>query len=41
MVKLIWLPEQRAYAVSREGGRIIGLVRCACPLPFRQVVELA
>jgi hypothetical protein len=41
MVKLTWLPKRRAYAVSREGGRVIGLVRCRSPLPFRQVVELA
>jgi hypothetical protein len=41
MVKLTWLPSRQAYAVSREGGRVIGLVRCGCPLPFNQVVELA
>ena len=41
MVKLRWLPKRQAYAVSREDGRVIGLVRCRCPLPFRQVVELA
>ena len=41
MVKLTWFPQRLAYAVSVEGGRVIGLVRCRCPLPFRQVVELA
>src|ERR1700687_5627681 len=41
MIKLTWMPGQHAYSVSREGGRIIGLVRCLCPFPFRQVVEWA
>jgi hypothetical protein len=41
MIKLTWIPERGAYLVTREGGRVIGLVRCRCPLPFRQVVELA
>ena len=41
MIKLTWFPRKRAYAVSREGGRVIGFIRCCCPLPFRQVVELA
>jgi hypothetical protein len=41
MIKLTWLPRERAYSVSREGGRVIGLVRCRGRLPFRQVVELA
>ena len=40
MIKLTWLPRQRVYSVSREGGRIIGLVRWAGALPFRQVVEI-
>lgn len=41
MVKLTWLPDRMVFVVSREGGRIIGFVRCRCPFPFRQVVELA
>jgi hypothetical protein len=39
MIKLTWLPNWRAYAVRCEGGRLIGLVRCKVPLPFRAVVE--
>lgn len=39
MIKLTWLPHWKAYAVRREGGRLIGLVRCKVPLPFRVVVE--
>ena len=39
MIKLIWLPPWKAYAVWREGGRLVGLVRCKVPLPFRAVVE--
>jgi len=39
MINLTWLPHWRAYAVRREGGRLIGLVRCTVPLPFRAVVE--
>ncbi len=39
MVKLTWLPHRKAYAVRREGGRLIGFVRCKVPLPFRVVVE--
>src|SRR5262249_35083139 len=27
MIKLTWLPRARAYSVSREGGRVIGLIR--------------
>jgi len=41
MIKLTWIPERAAYLVTREGGRVIGLVRCLWPLPFRLVVELA
>ena len=41
MVKLTWLPHWQAYAVRLEGGRLIGLVRCKVPLPFRAVVEFA
>jgi len=40
MIKLTWLHRIQAYCVSREGGRVIGFVRCRSPLPFRQVVEL-
>ncbi|HVN84855.1 MAG TPA: hypothetical protein VMW17_08440 [Candidatus Binatia bacterium] len=40
MITLIWLPHWRAYSV-RKDGRIIGLVCCKTPLPFRQVVEFA
>jgi len=39
MVKLTWLASWKAYSVRREDGRIIGLVRCSVPLPFRRVVE--
>ena len=39
MIKLTWLPHWNAYAVRREGGRLIGFVRCKVPLPFRGVVE--
>lgn len=39
MIKLTWLPHWKAYAVRCEGGRLIGLVRCKTPLPFRAVVE--
>ena len=39
MITLTWLPHWKAYAVRREGGRLIGLVRCKVPLPFRVVVE--
>jgi len=39
MIKLTWLPHWNAYAVRCEGGRLIGLVRCKVPLPFRAVVE--
>ncbi len=38
MIKLIWLPNWRAYSVRRD-GRVIGLVRCSWQMPFRQVVE--
>ena len=39
MITLTWLPHWNAYAVRREGGRLIGLVRCTVSLPFRAVVE--
>jgi hypothetical protein len=38
MIKLTWLPNWRAYAV-RLNGRIVGLVCCKLPLPFRTPVE--
>lgn len=40
MVKLIWLPHWRAYAVRRN-GRMIGMVRCKVPFPFRMIIEFA
>ena len=40
MVKLTWLPHWQAYSVRRD-GRIIGMLRCKVPLPFRIVVEFA
>ncbi len=40
MLKLKWLPHWQAYSV-RLNGRVIGMVRCAVPLPFRQAVEFA
>ena len=39
MITLTWLPHWQAYAVRRAGGRLIGLVRCQVPLPFRAAVE--
>lgn len=39
-VKLTWLGHWAAYSVRRD-GRVIGLVRCSVPLPFRGVVEFA
>ena len=38
MIKLTWLASWKAYSVRRD-GRVIGLVRCSVPLPFRRVVE--
>lgn len=38
MVKLTWLPHWRAYSVRRN-GRVVGVVRCSPPLPFRVTVE--
>jgi len=40
MLKLTWLPSWQAYAV-RYDGRMIGLVRCKVPFPFRLIVEFA
>ena len=34
MLQLAWLPHWEAYAV-RLNGRILGMVRCKVPLPFR------
>ena len=39
-VRLTWLPHWQAYVVRRQ-GRIVGMVRCLAPLPFRQPVEFA
>jgi hypothetical protein len=39
-VKLTWLPHWGAYSV-RLGGRIVGMVRCKIPHPFRLLVEFA
>lgn len=38
MVTLRWLPHWQAYSV-RQNGRIIGLVRCKIPIPFRLPVQ--
>ena len=40
MVKLTWLPHWQAYSVRRD-GRIVGMLRCKVPLPFRIVVEFS
>ena len=40
MIKLTWLQNWKAYSV-RWNGRVIGMVCCKVPLPFRQVVEFA
>jgi hypothetical protein len=40
MVKLTWLPHWHAYSV-RHDGRIVGLIRCQVPFPFRVRVEFA
>jgi len=40
MIKLSWLPHWQAYCV-RVNGRIIGMVRCKIPMPFRVAVEFA
>jgi hypothetical protein len=39
MVKLIWLPSWNAYSI-RVNGRIVGMVRCSVPFPFRVPIEL-
>ena len=38
MIKLTWLPHWKAYSI-RVNGRVVGLVRCKRPLPFRQAIE--
>lgn len=40
MIKLTWLPHWRAYAVHLN-GRIVGMVCCKVPLPFRSPAEFA
>ena len=40
MLKLSWLPHWQAYVV-RWNGRIIGMVRCKVPLPFRVSVTFS
>ena len=40
MIKLTWLPHWQAYSVRRD-GRIIGMLRCKAPLPFRLVVQFS
>lgn len=39
-LKLTWLPNWKAYSVRRD-GRVIGLVRCKPPLPFKTTVVFA
>ena len=38
MINLTWLPHWKAYAI-RLNGRLLGMVRCHRPLPFRLPVE--
>jgi len=38
MIKLAWLPHFKAYSI-RVNGRVIGMIRCKVPLPFRYPVE--
>ena len=38
MITLTWLPNWHAYSIRRE-GRIVGMVRCKHPLPFRTSVH--
>ena len=38
MIHLHWLPHWKAYAI-RHNGRVIGMIRCAPPLPFRVAVN--
>ncbi len=40
LIVLTYLPHWKAYAVRRDGN-LVGLVRCAMPLPFRAPVELS
>jgi hypothetical protein len=40
MIKLNWIPSWQAYAV-RVDGKLLGLVRCKVPFPFRLLVEIA
>jgi hypothetical protein len=40
MIQLTWLPHWQAYAV-RSNGRIVGMIRCKRPLPFRRPVQYA
>ncbi len=40
MIKLTWLPHWRAYAVILN-GRVVGMVCCKVPLPFRSRAEFA
>jgi hypothetical protein len=40
MIKLTWLPNWKAYCVRYE-GRIVGMIRCKSPVPFRLAVEFA
>jgi hypothetical protein len=37
-IRLTWLPNWRAYAV-RSNGRVLGMIQCKIPLPFRAPVE--
>ena len=37
-ITLTWLPSWQAYSI-RLNGRVLGLVRCTWPFPFRQSVE--
>jgi hypothetical protein len=40
VIKLTWLPHWKAYCV-RRAGRMVGMVVCKQPLPFRNPVQYA
>ncbi len=40
MITLTWLPSWQAYAI-RKSGRMVGLVRCHHPFPFRATFAFA
>jgi len=40
MVSLTWLPNWRAYSVRYE-GRIVGMVQCMWPRPFKEAIRVS